>query len=261
MFLVFMFLLCLYIKIRKGGKVAKEEKWFYKDQSIKISSEFSYLGVLLATKMPFTKHVEKRNLSSKNSICTTWNNFLAKKYISLKSKWKLFLAVARSTQAYGSQVWGSSYFQEVDKLQLYFMKKVLKLPNFIPTYIIMLETAAESGHIFTLDLHLRYVLETLFVYKEKRLPHILSKKLLQYQLAWFKDLNALGNEHGIQWTLENLSSDDWNRKRKLLLDAIKSKEVEGWKYSGENTNRYYRNLDWNVGRLYMVEGIAQNKIL
>lgn len=58
-----------------------------------------------------------------------------------------------------------------------------------------------------------------------------------------------------------MSSDDWNRKRKLLLDAIKRKEIEGWKYSGENTNRFYRNLDWNVGRLYMVGGIDQNKIM
>lgn len=78
-------------------------------------------------------------IMEKCSINQTWANFLNKTTISLRSKWKLFQAVCRAIQTYGAQVWGFSYFNDVDKLQLYFVKKTLRLPNFTPTYILRLE--------------------------------------------------------------------------------------------------------------------------
>ncbi|XP_075150847.1 uncharacterized protein LOC142224955 [Haematobia irritans] len=50
---------------RNGGRIAKEDKWTYLNRDIEVVNEFCYLGVTLTPKMSFTKHVEKRNTSSK----------------------------------------------------------------------------------------------------------------------------------------------------------------------------------------------------
>lgn len=172
---------------RKGGRLAKEEDWQFRGQRIRVVSEYCYLGVTLTPSMSFSKHLQKRNQAAKNCINTTWSKFFSRQNISLQSKWKLFLAVCRSIQAYGAQVWGHALFDEVDNLQLFFVKKVLRLPSFTPTYALMLETGIENGYIFTLDLHMRYMAKTLFEYSEDRLPHKFSKIVLQKNIFWVKN--------------------------------------------------------------------------
>lgn len=142
---------------RNGGRLSSQEKWIFKGEEIKITSNYTYLGVPLTPKMSFRNHVEKRNTAAKSSINATWQCFLAKRNISLSAKWKLFLAVCRAIQTFSAQVWGFGLFEEVDKLQRYFLKRILKLPANTPNYALSLETGAEDGHFYTLDLHLRYV--------------------------------------------------------------------------------------------------------
>ena len=45
-------------------------------------------------------------------------------------KWKVYLAVHRTIESYAAEVWGFTLFEEVNKLQRYFVKKILKLPSF-----------------------------------------------------------------------------------------------------------------------------------
>ncbi|XP_059226649.1 uncharacterized protein LOC131998381, partial [Stomoxys calcitrans] len=206
---------------RKGGRIARNENWTFKSNPVTITSEYCYLGVTLTPSMSFSKHVEKRNQAAKTSINSTWNDFLKKQDVPLQSKWKLFLAVSRSIQSYAAQVWGYKHFEEVDKLQTYFIKRMLNLPDCIPTYAIMLETSIENGHIFTLDLNIRYVFKTLFEYDESRLPFLLSKKILQNKLSWVKRLNEMGAEHDIEWSINNLNKTTWKENGTKLLQALR----------------------------------------
>lgn len=245
---------------RKGGKIAASEKWYFNGNEIKITPEYCYLGVTLTPRMSFTKHVENRNLAAKNSINVTWNNFLRKPNISLNSKWKLFLAVCRAVQTYAAQVWGYSYFELVDKLSQYFVKKILKLPNFTPTYALMLETGIENGHLFTLDLHLRYVSRALFDYNEERLPHQLSKKILNRQIFWVNELNTLSSEHGIIWSEDNVNKSQWFTNKNNLLQALRVKYNENFLSKTRQTTRIYKQLEPGVGQHYIIEANKQEVI-
>lgn len=102
---------------------------------------------------------------------STWNVFFCKNQIALSMKWKMFQAVSRAVQSYAAQIWGYSLVDEVDKLQLFFVKKIFKLPDFTATYAVILETGILNGHLYTLELHLRYVFRTLFDYPANRLPN------------------------------------------------------------------------------------------
>ena len=117
--------------------------------------------------------------------------------------------MCRSIQSYGAQIWGFTLFDEVDKLQRYFIKRILKLPDFTPNYAISLETNAEDNHFYTLNLHLNYIFHTIFKYEESRLPHKLSLLVLNKNIFWAKQLNHLGAVFHIKFESENLSRENW----------------------------------------------------
>jgi len=167
---------------QKGGRTSAKEKWFYKQEEIEKVSEYKYLGIILTPALSFNKHIKNRNSQAKSKINSTWVNFLSKKGIALGAKWKLFLAVCRSIQAYGAQVWGYCGFEEVDLLQRFFLKRILKLPANTPNYVLALEGELQEAHIYTLSLHLHYIYRTIFEYNDSRLPHLLSLKIIQKKL-------------------------------------------------------------------------------
>lgn len=191
---------------------------------------------------------KKRNQAAKNSINSTWKNFLCKQNVSVTAKWKLFLAVCRAIQTYGSQVWGFSNFEEVDKLCLYFLKKILKLPTFTPTYILMLETGVENGHVYTLGTHLKYLHRAMFEYNEERLPHKLAKLIHRRQLFWAKKINELMLENNME-RLDYNSSHTWIQNSERLLKNLRSKYIDGYRAKANETRRFYGKLDASVGQL------------
>ncbi|XP_075163172.1 uncharacterized protein LOC142235800 [Haematobia irritans] len=179
---------------RKGGKLSEHERWTYRGEEIEVVSEYKYLGVIITPQMKFRSHIRNRNIQSKSAIKTTWKNFLQKDNINLWQKWNLYQAVCRSIQSYAAQIWGYGNFEEVDKLQRYFLKKVLHLPDTTPNYALAIETGLEEGHLYTLNLHLNYIKRTLFKYHQERLPCRMTKIIIQKNLFWAKDINNMLRE-------------------------------------------------------------------
>ena len=239
------------VVFRKGGSLSRREKWKFMGEEIKIVSEYKYLGVILTPKMVFTKHIEYRNQLAKNSINITWNVFLNKSNISLSSKWSIFQAICRAIQSYAAQVWGLSHFDNVDSLLIYFLKRILKLPQFTPTYIIMLETGVENSFLYTLNLNLKYIYKTLFIYSCSRLPHILTVKLLQKKLFCFEILQSLLTKYELAWDLNNLNRIEWEHKSVELLQKIKTIIYNEYLHKAASTNRIYKNLKVDVGLTYI----------
>lgn len=247
---------------RRGGVLAKSEKWTFKGSAVEIVSEYTYLGVLLTPRLSFKKHLDIRNNSAKNSIMATWRDFFSKNHIPLATKFKLFEAVCRSIQSYAAQIWGYTLFDEVDKLQLFFIKKILKLPSFAPTYCIMLESGMENGHLYTLNLHLRYVLKTLFEYESHRLPNKLSLKVLEKNIFWAKSLKELEECHGIENANTALEHAAWSSRFAELLSKISTNNKHKmWLRAFQSSSRIYKSLDHNIGQHYFNITSARNKIM
>ena len=76
--------------------------------------------------------MEKRNEQAKNALNSKWRTLKDKQEINLAVNWKVYPTVCRVIQSYAVQVWEFTVFKEVNKLQRYFVKKILKLPSFTP---------------------------------------------------------------------------------------------------------------------------------
>jgi len=228
---------------RNGGRLADNEKWFYEGRQLNVVNEYTYLGVVITPKMMFQKHTERKNLAAKNSINSTWKVYLANKQITLSAKWRLFLAVCRSIQSYAAQVWGYGYFEEVDKLERFFLKKLLRLPNCTPNYALLLETNLIEGHFYTLSLHLKYLGKILFDYGENRLPHVLAHKIIQENIFWAREINNLASEADVNWSFENTTPFSWQLQCKALIESMQKKNFdERLNRARQSETRIYKNL-------------------
>lgn len=246
---------------RRGGRIAEKEKWFFHGEVIPITKEYNYLGVKLTSKLSFKQHIENRNVLAKNSINATWCTFLSKNKIKLSAKWKLFLAVTRAIQSYAAQVWGNSLFDEVDKIQLYFLKRVLHLPSNTPSYCILLETNVPSFHLYTLQLHLKYIFKTLFEYDDNRLPHILSKKILEKQIFWVEEISNLAQKLNITCNWGTSNKREWNRNIISIIENLHDSNIRTlWERAHQST-RLYKELDHNNARSYLNDNTGIYKIM
>ena len=235
---------------RKGGKLASNEKWKYKGEYIKITAEYTYLGVILTPRLSFVKHLEARNSSAKSGINSVWKEFLGNGNVGLSAKYKMFEAVSRSVQCYAAQVWGYSMFELVDKLQLYFIKKILRLPDCTPTYSIILETQVICSHFHALTLHMNYIRKTLFEYDEDRLPRILSEKILRREVYWAVYCNELEGRFQVNFNL-SIGNNSWKQNiDKVIVKLRKDYLNKMWERSMASS-RLYKELDHNVGGSYM----------
>ncbi|KAI8119954.1 RNA-directed DNA polymerase from mobile element jockey [Lucilia cuprina] len=247
---------------RKSGRTSAKEIWNFNGQTVIIKvSEYKYLGIILTPKMSYSKHITQKNDAAKVCINLTWKNFVGNRNVSLKAKWKFFLAVCRSIQSYGAQVWGNTCFEEIDKLQRYFTKRILKLPNNTPNYVIALETSQQAGHIYTYCLHLQYISKTLFDYDTERLPHKLSNIIISRNIFWFKDMKQKMQELNISLLSLERNKITWNDNCINIIETMKTAIHHDHVLKATNSQqRIYKFLKLHKGQSYCNEAYSQEQI-
>ncbi|XP_075162649.1 uncharacterized protein LOC142235283 [Haematobia irritans] len=236
---------------RNGGRLSLQEKWKFQGEDLEVVSEYKYLGVILTPQMKYKKHIQNRNSQAKSAINSTWKNFLKKDDISLQQKWSLYMAVCRSVQTYAAQVWGYGNFEDVDQLQRFFLKLVLRLPESTPNYALYIETELEEGHLYSLQLHTKYIYRTLFQYHSERLPHKLSKIIVAKKIFWMKNLLDLTSKFGAQQFVDNMTAREWSRNAQILINKMTlANREKSTQMALQSRSRFYKNLDLSRGRLY-----------
>lgn len=233
---------------RKGGKLKRTEKWFYKGVEIEIVNEYCYLGVTLTPSLSLNKHFQKRFSQAIKAINTTWKNIVGSKQIEHSAKFKVFNAVMRSIMCYGAQSWGYQQYDGVEKLQRYFIKRAFWLPINTPNYMLFTETGLGPLYLYTFKLHIDYVCKAL-KFREDRLPRKIAEIIQRRNILYMKKWEELAeeNEMELNLTLENIDAwkdqlykllakvDDWHR-----TDSI-------WRATNSLHRNIYNNLNYNLG--------------
>lgn len=244
---------------RRGGKLANHEKWTFNRTYVEVVNSYVYLGVKLTPQMSFTEHVEDRSRSAKASVYGAWAKLLSDDSIHVTVKISMFKAAVRAIQVYASQVFGYEHGDLINKLQLFFLKYVLRLPEFTPTYAVYLETKEDPSSLFALQLHMNYIHKTLFTYDHNRLPHILSHKIVQKKLFWFKSWTEMENNIMVRWQDVPLNPERWKYCIKASLENYRVKHQQNFLLKKEaSETRFYKELSHHVSYLH---GEAKGKDL
>lgn len=184
------------------------------------------------------------------------------KNIKASAKFQLFQAVTRSIHCYASQVWGYSNFEEVNKLQRYFVKKLFKFPDFTPNYALNLETGLPDMCLYTLKMHMDYVTKVLFRYPANRLPAILSRKIIDNDCSWFSEWKKLGESLGISWSSNvSINEESWKSKVIKTIESLRERQLQEDTLKANNSSHgIYRLLDYTKGYSYFTNDYSNQEI-
>lgn len=201
---------------RNGGRKAASETWKYDDKDIEIVNQYKYLGILFTHNLNFNKHLKEKLSVSKFAINQTWNKIMRNKTIQNSSKIKIFESCIKTILCYGSQVWGINEYDEVEKLQRFFFKKMYYLPNNTPNYMLYLETDKNKIYIHTLKTHFDYIRKVINM-PNSRLTKIIAKKILEMQIYWVKEWKDLYDQVGLIFTY---NPQNWNVEHNSILNKL-----------------------------------------
>jgi len=100
-----------------------------------VTKTYKYLGVNLIPSLRWNGHLAQRVNDAKMNVNMVWNMYVGKREVKFADKMRLFDAVNRSIVCYACQVWGASFYTEVEKMKKWFMKRVLGLPKWTMSII------------------------------------------------------------------------------------------------------------------------------
>ena len=112
---------------RKRGGIKQEEKWSYDGANLEVVDTFNYLGNVFSYNGNFSHHYEYISGKSLKALNALLYNC---KRLPLKPKilCQLFDSFVGGILNYGCEVWGNNKSKKLERVQLKFYKRLLKVP-------------------------------------------------------------------------------------------------------------------------------------
>lgn len=203
---------------RRGPRIAAADNFNYDNTTIDVVNEYQYLGVKLTYNVSFNKHLKAKLSSAKAAINMVWKDFISNKSIGVSNKKLVYESTCRSVMCYAAQVWGCKHFDDVEKLQRFFIKKMLKLPSHTPNYMLFLETNIVQAYNYSLKLHLDYI-RKVFKMPLNRLPRLLAEETIIQNVYWARDWREIYDTAEVDLNLL-AANVNWQQSHKNLLEAL-----------------------------------------
>jgi len=237
---------------RKGGKLARNERWTFNGQPVQVVNEYKYLGLTISSKITLRKHMECKSMTAKKSINALWSPIFENNKILPEAKIKLFKSCIRTLICYGAQIWGCKPYEDIEKVMRFFLKKLFRLPSWTPTAFLCLETNTEPLHLHTLKLHCTYLIKIMTM-SSSRYPHIVAKECMKKKAGWYSDLTVLLEKMELPFAhLSSMGQECVNGWASIFTD-LQAKLLLSYKQSyedkvGSSLNfQVHKYLNFNLG--------------
>lgn len=111
---------------RNRGKPKQEEKWFLNGDTIDICNEFMYLGLLFYYTGNFVNTQKRLSEQGKKAVYSMFNK-IQDDYYNHETLLTLFETYVASILNYGCEIWGFHKAPDIERVHLYFLKRILKV--------------------------------------------------------------------------------------------------------------------------------------
>lgn len=241
---------------KKSTKMAKNEKWYWGAESINTVTEYKYLGITITPQINIKKHCEGKYKQAVRTLGATWGKFMENREIATSAKYRIFQSVIRSVICYGAQTWGYKEYEEVEKVQKYFLKRLFKLPINTPDYMLYVESGLAPLYLHTLKLHADYI-SRVMTYEADRIPRKLAEIILGKKALYIRKWMDLAEENNLEisLTLENVKT--WKAQIYDLIAKTDAKLYKENLHKAQNSN--YRNVYIHLNHKLGVNSYFQDK--
>ena len=77
------------------------------------------------------------------------------------------------------------------------------MPRNTPNYVLSVELGLNEWYIYTMKVHMDYIINVVFNHSESRFTNFLAKIFIDLKLDWFKVWSDLGDRFGVSWEVRD----------------------------------------------------------
>lgn len=229
---------------KNGGKLARREKWHLRGERIEVVKEYKYLGINVTSTLNWKRHIEVKYRQAVSVLNTTWKNFMLNKNVMHSTKYHIFQSVIRSIVCYAAQVWGYMQFEDVEKLQKFFIKRLFKLPINTPGYMIYVETGLAPMYLYTMKIHADYILK-IMKGEENRITRKLAEVICTKNILYIEEWQKLAEEIGMNIDLNIGNINSWKDQIYYLIKNIDTELRKTYVQRAKNSDHRHVYISLN----------------
>ena len=113
------------VVFRKGGKTSKSERFFYRNRSVEIVTYYRYLGLIFSSRTAWSKALSTLASQVQKALSIVRRMIWRVGHPKLHVSFKIFDSRIAPILCYGSEIWGHTYQDQIEKIHVSFCKFVL----------------------------------------------------------------------------------------------------------------------------------------
>ena len=226
---------------RKGGFLAKHEKWVFEGKEIEVVNSYCYLGYTFSTKLSViigTRHLVTKAKKAVFLLCRAFQNC---KEMSQDIFFKLFDAKVQSIVLYSSEIWGLQRLECIERVHLLACKRFLGVSIRSPNKMVYGELGRYPLFVNSFVRAVKYWLRLL-----QMDIHRLPKQAYLMQLSmdkdgkkcWVSDVRTILCEYGFHfvWLNQGVANEKGflSSFRQRMIDVF----IQEWSASVRDRDRY-----------------------
>lgn len=110
---------------KRGGRLARREKWLYNNAKLESVSGFTYVGMYFSSTLSLYKMAEENAIKAKKALIVLLISILPLASLNSDSFFKIFDTKISPIMLYGSELWGMFDIHAIENIQTYACKRFL----------------------------------------------------------------------------------------------------------------------------------------
>ncbi|UYV74155.1 hypothetical protein LAZ67_11002260 [Cordylochernes scorpioides] len=157
------------VVFRNGGRLAQNDKWFWGERQLSVTTKYLYLGYPLTSANSLNKVASHYKGKALAAIGAVWQVLTKSKMNSLNAAMRLLDSTVLPYMLYAAPCWALNQVKVVDQVQNIFLRRNLNLPKYTPGFMLRMECGQVSQEVTIIKQVLRFWVRIMKM-EESRLP-------------------------------------------------------------------------------------------
>ncbi|UYV65222.1 hypothetical protein LAZ67_3003636 [Cordylochernes scorpioides] len=190
------------VVFRNGGRLAQNDKWFWGERQLSVTTKYLYLGHPLSSANSLNKVASHYKGKALAAIGAVWQVLTKSKMNSLNAAMRLLDSTVLPHMLYAAPCWALNQVTVVDQVQNIFLRRYLNLPKYTPGFMLRMECGRVSQEVIITKQVLRFWVRIMKIEEIEEEIVSLGKSMgLEVEE---RDVNELIEEHTQELTTEEI---------------------------------------------------------
>lgn len=235
---------------RNGGPLRRNEKWYFNNELLEVVNGYKYLGTLFTPKLSWSQSQKILAAQAQKGINMLRRYDYKCNILPVNIQFELFDKMIGPILLYGSEIWGFSVTDHIEKVQNSFCRYILGVSTHTPTLAVLAETGRYPMYVQYYKRCAKYWIKLLSM-PDSRYPKACYKMLLSLEQAgrntWASSVKQMLLKYGFNdvWEAQDVENPT-SFLRELVTKIEETHDVEWGNLIAQSSKlSLYRELKVN----------------